>query len=111
MPPQGRIERPTGGAMASINVRPLRDDLPFGARITGVNYDTLKDDGVRQQINKVFEDRGMIVFEGLENTSKMQVELSLVFGPLKDHPVKTVERVDQNTMPGVIAIRTNPNAC
>jgi taurine dioxygenase len=97
--------------MTSINVRPLRDDLPFGARILGVNYETLKDEGVRKQINQVFEDCGMIVFEGLENTSKMQVELSLVFGPLKDHPVKTVERVDQNTMPGVIAIRTRPDAC
>src|SRR5262245_22497969 len=97
--------------MASINVRPLRDDLPFGARIGGVNFETLKDEGVRKQINQVFEDRGMIVFEGLESTSKMQVEISLVFGPLKDHPVKTVERVDQNAMPGVIAIRTHPNAC
>jgi taurine dioxygenase len=96
--------------MSSINVRPLQDDLPFGARITGVTRETLKDEAVRSQINQVFEDRGMIVFEGVESTAKMQVEISNVFGPLKDHPVKMVERLDQDTMPGVITIRTSPDA-
>jgi taurine dioxygenase len=46
----------------------------------------------------------------VEPTSKMQVALSEIFGPLKDHPVKTVERVDQERMPGVITIRTQPDA-
>jgi len=58
----------------------------------------------------VFEDRGMIVFENVEQTGRMQVLLSEVFGPLKDHPVKMVERVDQDAMPGVITIRTSPEA-
>ena len=52
----------------------------------------------------------MIVFEDIESTAKMQVELSNIFGPLKDHPVKMVERLDQDTMPGVITIRTSPDA-
>jgi taurine dioxygenase len=52
----------------------------------------------------------MIVFEGVEPTAAMQVLLSEVFGPLKDHPVKTVERLDQDKMPGVITIRTEPKA-
>jgi taurine dioxygenase len=96
--------------MSSIQVRPLQDDLPFGARIAGVTRDTLADEAVRRQINAVFEDRGMIVFEGVEPTARMQVEISNVFGPLKDHPVKMVERLDQDTMPGVITIRTAPDA-
>jgi taurine dioxygenase len=91
--------------MASITVRPLRDDLSFGARITGVTEDVLKDEAVRRQINEVFEDRGMIVFEDVEPSSRMHVALSNVFGPLKDHPVKTVDRVDQDAMPGVIDMR------
>src|ERR1700761_1998653 len=53
----------------------------------------------------------MIVLEGVEPSSEMQVLLSHVFGPLKDHPVKTVERLDQKKMPGVITIRTYPEAC
>lgn len=93
-----------------IDVRPLEDGLPFGARIGGVTYETLADEAVRAQIFEVFEDRGMIVFEGVEPTGKMQVALSNVFGPLKDHPVKAVERVNQDEMPGVITIRTSPDA-
>lgn len=96
----------------AITVRPLQDDLPFGARIAGVTWATLEDEAVRQQIRDTFEDRGMVVFEGIEQTGKMQVALSKVIGPLKDHPVKSVERVkrDDDEMVGVITIRTTPEA-
>jgi taurine dioxygenase len=49
----------------------------------------------------------MIIFEDVEPSGEMQVALSNVFGPLKDHPVATVDRVDQKTMPGVIDMRHN----
>ncbi|MEO6718130.1 MAG: hypothetical protein ABIM50_12900 [Novosphingobium sp.] len=52
--------------MAKIAVRPLSDDLPFGARITGVTRENSTDAGLREQIKDVFEQRGMIVFEGME---------------------------------------------
>jgi taurine dioxygenase len=97
--------------MVSISVKPLREDLPFGARITGVTWEALGDEAIRQQITAVFEAQGMIVFEDIEPTSKMQVALSEVIGPLKDHPVKMVKRLDQDTMPGVITIATDPSAC
>ncbi len=95
-----------------ISVRPLQDDLPFGARISGVNWETLQDEAVRQQIRDTFEDRGVIVFEEVEQTGKMQVAISKVIGPMKDHPVKTVERAKpgDEDMVGVITIRTNPQA-
>jgi taurine dioxygenase len=96
--------------MNSISVRELQSDLPFGARIAGVTRENLADEAIRRQLNQVFEDRGMIVFEDIEATAKMQVELSTVFGPLKDHPVKIVERLDRDSMPGVITIRTSPDA-
>ena len=95
--------------MTAIDIKPLQEDLPFGARIRGVTQEALADEAIRAQINAVFEERGMIVFEAIEPSSKMQVALSNVFGPLKDHPVKTVARVDQDAMPGVIEIRANPN--
>jgi taurine dioxygenase len=98
--------------MASIKVRPLQDALPFGARISGVSWENVEDEAVREQINEVFEDRGMIVFEEVEPSSKMQVAISTIFGPLKDHPVKTVPRVDQDAMPGVIEMKPDPKkAC
>jgi taurine dioxygenase len=90
--------------MSSIKVRPLRDDLPFGARISGVTYAALEDEAVRTQVRGVFKDRSMIVFENVEPSDKMHVAISLVFGPLKDHPVKSVPRVDRNALPGVIKI-------
>lgn len=96
--------------MAKLDVSQLQDDLPFGARIRGVTGEALADDSVRAEIVRVFQDRGMIVFEGIENSSDMQVLLSNVFGPLKEHPVKTVDRVDAEKMPGVISIKTGPQA-
>jgi len=78
--------------MAGIKVSHLSADLSFGSRIQGVNWQTIVDPGVRAEINEVFEDRGVIVFEDVEPSPKMQVELSKVFGPLKDHPTKSTAR-------------------
>ena len=96
--------------MSAIQVRPLQDGLTFGARVAGVTRETLADEGVRRELNELFEDRGVIVFEEVEPSAKMQVQISEVFGPLKDHPVKAVERLDQDAMPGVITIRASPDA-
>jgi taurine dioxygenase len=93
----------------TIAVTALRVDLSFGARISGVTAEALQDDATRAQINAVFEDRGMIVFENVEPSSQMHVAISNVFGPLKDHPVPSVSRVDADTMPGVIDMRHNPD--
>jgi taurine dioxygenase len=89
-------------------VKPLQAELPFGTRIAGVNHAVLNDIAVRKQINDVFEDRGMIVFEDVEPSAQMHLAISNVFGPLKDHPVPQVTRVDQDAMPGVIDMRYNP---
>lgn len=94
--------------MPSITVRPLRDNSGFGARISGVTYDALEDQAIRQQIRDAFEDRGLIVFEDIEPTSRMHVAVSDVFGPLKEHPVPSVRRVDQDTLPGVIDMVHDP---
>ena len=94
--------------MNAIEVKPLRDDLAWGARVRGVNYETLKDEGVRRQLVDLFEDRGLVVFEEVEPSGQMHLAISDVFGPLKDHPVPSVDRVDQDAMPGVIDMRTEP---
>lgn len=81
--------------MTGITVRELRDDLSFGALVEGLNWDTIEDEAVRQQLRDVFVDRGMIVFKNMEPTAKMQVAVSKIFGPLKDHPTKTTPRDDE----------------
>jgi len=81
--------------MAAISVRNLRDDLSFGSIIEGLNWDNVDDEDIRQQIRDIFVDRGMIVFRNMEPTAKMQVAVSKIFGPLKDHPTKTTPRDEE----------------
>ncbi|HEX8056087.1 MAG TPA: TauD/TfdA family dioxygenase, partial [Novosphingobium sp.] len=70
----------------TMQIHALDDALTFGARVTGLTANALKDADTRAQLNQLFEDRGVIVFEGVEASAQMQVDVSTVFGPLKDHP-------------------------
>lgn len=90
-------------------VTPLQHDLAFGCRIGGVTLKALQDEAIRQQIRDAFEAHGMIVFEGMEPSNAMQVELSLLFGPLKEHPVAAVDRPDPDSMGGAIRVITDPD--
>jgi taurine dioxygenase len=95
----------------TIAIEPLREELPFGVRITGVTEASLAQDEVRQRIRQAFEERGLIVFSGIEPSNRMQVALSAVFGPLKEHPVEAVDKVDPDALPGVIEISAHPDTC
>ena len=95
--------------MPDINVRPLRDDLAFGSIVEGVTFETLADEAVRAELNARFEARGLIVFKGVEPTSKMQVAISKIFGPLKDHPTKSVTRAATDLAEGVIDMHYVPS--
>jgi taurine dioxygenase len=93
--------------MSTVAIKALRSDLPFGARVSGVNFEALEHGRTRERLADTLVERGMIVFEDVEQSSAMQVAISNVFGPLKDHPVSSVQRVDQDSMPGVIVISTD----
>jgi taurine dioxygenase len=97
--------------MSAIKVRNLRDDLAFGSIVEGVNRETLADNDVRGELNALFEKRGFIVFKDVEPTAKMQVELSKVFGPLKDHPTKSTPRdaASEDLAEGVIDMHYVPS--
>ena len=94
--------------MSTLDVRPILDDPPFGARVGGLTQDRLADPEVRAELNALFEERGLLVFEDVEPTPEMQVALSTVFGPLKDHPSKATPRVGDGELLGVIEIRHEP---
>lgn len=93
----------------SIAVTPLRDELTFGCRISGLTEEEIKIEAVRQHIRDVFEERGLIVFADVEPTNRLQVAISQVFGPLKEHPVLAVDKVDPDFMPGAIKISSDPS--
>jgi taurine dioxygenase len=94
--------------MTDLTIRPLADHLSFGARVSGVTIDNVFDEAVRAKLRQLFEDRGMIVFEDIEQTNKMHVELSKVFGPLKDHPTKSTSRTAEDEAHGVIDMHYKP---
>ncbi len=96
--------------MTSIAVKPIQENLPYGVRIAGLTPGHLKDEGIRREINDLFEEKGIIVFEDVEPTSEMHVALSEVFGPLKDHPSAYTPRVDKDAMLGVIDMPYKPDA-
>jgi taurine dioxygenase len=93
--------------MVDITIQPLSDDLPFGARVGGVDHDNVADEGVRARLNALFEERGLIVFEGMVPTLEMQIAVSKVFGPLKEHSYKGITTVEGAT-PGVMVLDHRP---
>ena len=97
--------------MGSIEVQTLAEDVSFGARVTGVTSEALDDQAVRAKLKNLLKDRGVIVCKNVEQTSAMQVKLSEVFGPLKEHPVYSVARADRDKLPGVIVIASGPGSC
>ena len=97
--------------MSGITVTDLRDDLSFGSQVRGLGWDNIDDEGVRQQLRDLFVERGLIVFKDMEPSAKMQIALSKIFGPLKDHPTRTTAR-DKETgdeAKGVIDMHYMPN--
>ncbi len=93
--------------MNALTVEPIREDLGFGVRVEGVTRAACSDDAVRAQINELFDRYGLLVFIDVEPTPSMQVAVSTVIGPLKDHPSKATPRAGGEL--GVIEIRHLPN--
>jgi taurine dioxygenase len=91
-----------------IRIRDLGEEFSWGSRIDGVTWNNLHDAGLRAELAQLFDERGLLVFENMEPSSRMQVELSKVFGPLKDHPTKTVPRAAGDIEPGVIDMHRLP---
>ena len=97
--------------MAGISVRDLRDDLTFGSTVSGLSWSNIEDEAIRQQLRDLFKERGMLVFKDMEPTAKMQVAVSRIFGPLKDHPTKATPRAENGEdVVGVIDMHYVPNS-
>lgn len=94
--------------MPTLDILPLQDGLHFGAKVRGATLDMLADESIRARLATLFEQAGVIVFEDVEPSSAMHVAISTIAGPLKDHLQKSVKRVDQDSMPGVIEFTAEP---
>ena len=92
-----------------ISFLDLRKDLPFGSRVLGVTRNNLQDENAREAILDAFETRGLLVFEDVEQSPQMQLAISEILGPLKDHPVSAISRANDDTAPGIIDLKSDPN--
>ncbi len=93
----------------SVTIREMAPEHDFGSRVDGVTWDNIHDEELRAELLQLFVDRGVLIFENMEPTPKMQVELSKVFGPIKDHPTKFVPRTAEDLEPGVIDMHRLPS--
>jgi hypothetical protein len=93
-PALGGEQRSTGAVtMASVQIRDLGEQWSFGCARLGRGLGQHRRRGAcARSCGSCSSDRGVIVFEGMEPSSQMQVALSTVFGPLKDHPTRNVPR-------------------
>ncbi|MDG2002747.1 MAG: TauD/TfdA family dioxygenase [Novosphingobium sp.] len=94
--------------MTGLEIQPLREGLRFGARVRGVTIDRLADAETHDQLVQLFEQAGVLVFEDVDASPELHVAVSNIAGPLKDHLQKSVARVDQDALPGVIDMIAAP---
>lgn len=90
--------------MTKVKIENLGEEFTWGSRVSGVNLENLTDSELREELAQLLKDRGLIVFQDLEPSSELQVAISTVFGPLKDHPTKSTARADTDLAEGVIEI-------
>jgi taurine dioxygenase len=92
--------------MGLLRTRSIADDLPFGARISGIDRESTFDPVVRAEVDAIFEERGLIVFEDVEPTNSMQAAITKMFGPGHAHAGElAVSEGDQ--VEGFIDLETN----
>jgi len=70
-----------------MEIRRLRDDLPLGVTIHGLDRDRICDASVTQDLRDLWIREGLIVFRDGPSDPAFQVELSRCFGELQVHSV------------------------
>lgn len=77
-----------------IDTAPLDDDLGFGAEVRGLDRSELADPRIREELRRLWIDRGVLVFRGLPDDADTQIELSEIFGEPAPHPLKQALGLD-----------------
>lgn len=71
----------------TFHVSPLPNQDAFGAMVTGLSPGDIDDTAVRQALNDLWTDKGLIVFRGLEGL-ETQIRLSWIFGRPVEHTIQ-----------------------
>ena len=94
--------------MSTVNVRPIHDDLSFGARVAGVTLDNLRDPDVRDRLNEAFEARGLLIFEEVDPTPRCRWRSALCSDRSRITRARRPLGLGDDML-GVIEIRHDPN--
>ncbi len=70
---------------SSLDVAPLGLDQSFGAMVSGLTREQLREEPIRKALFDLWIDKGVILFRG-DTSAEMHVELSRCFGELEPHP-------------------------
>lgn len=97
--------------MPGLEAKPLAQGLSFGARIAGLTRASLTDAAIRRQLAGPYEIHGVLVFEEVEQSGRMLVELAAVFGPLREHAMSqaiTLAEEEEEAPVGVLELSFQP---
>jgi len=70
----------------AFTVEPLPGNHAFGAVIRNLNPADLDSPSVRQELNRLWIDKGVLIFRGIPGQRDIHLKLSRVFGDLDIHP-------------------------
>jgi len=88
-------------------ISPLSDDLAFGAVVEGLGPQDIARPEVAEELNRLWIERGLILFRDVDTSSDFQIALSKCFGKLEAHPVRESWLDDAGQL---ISITSRPEA-
>lgn len=71
-----------------FEVSNLSDSLAFGSVVTGLDVGMLDEPSVRDALNRLWIDRGLIIFKGIPRDEDTHIALSNIFGTSEVHPLR-----------------------
>ena len=74
----------------AFTIEKLRDDLTFGAVVTGLAPGDITSEEVRERLRDTWYQAGLVIFKGHEVTSQFQIDLSEVFAACEVHQVREI---------------------
>ncbi|MCF8709551.1 TauD/TfdA dioxygenase family protein [Rhizorhapis sp. SPR117] len=88
-------------------VSKLSEELSFGSIVTGLMPKDIGKPEIVEELNKLWIDRGLIVFRDADPSPEFQVALSRCFGTLEPHPIPEYW---MDGRPDLVAVTSKPEA-
>jgi len=91
-----------------VQASPLREGAAFGCRVSDISFEDLQEPAIQNWLRSLLIERGLIVFDRVEATDRMQIAISAVFGPLKEYAMITGDAPQPSAKSLVVEIESSP---